>query len=464
MGEMRTILITSVALTLGVLPGAATPAEILPAEPSASPTNLRQISDDEVFGVKSREFGEMPRQSGGTAQLKTVWDLRKTADGGALAFERDVQLLGAADAGIHLGTPAKVNHRVVKEKGATREVVWESVTGYGGKLMDGMGPPFVFFDAVQCGEDVYVFYLKEHRLTVDKVAGRRGWPWRVVISLALTDFYRSFGVGQFYRDRNSGRLGIVYKGSPQKEDRWLGFEQLREANGPRVSLRADTSVQTSAIANDALSDGSGFSRRLSDPRVFKEELARVIDVGAPVNPGAGRNEPLFARKAVDGSTLKLEREPPFKRLTRIDSKTCEASETRYWLLRRTASEDQRVFLMDVTVYPGIPARPKFASVFWDAILVGDQMYVLYSDAFLPKVDVMARASKARKALGGANALDWVVVQSFVLAGSGHGGLAQFIRDRDTWQLGVIYKDSAAHEERWIGIDQVRPTPRGGDNQ
>jgi hypothetical protein len=216
--------------------------------------------------------------------------------------------------------------------------------------------------------------------------------------------------------------------------------------------------------NDGISDGWEFSRRLSDPRVFKEELSRVIDVGAPVTLGAGRNEILFARKAKDGSMLELEREPPFKRLARIDSKTSEAWKKRYWLLRRTGREEQRVFLMDVTLYSAIPARPKFASVFWDAALIGAEVYVLYSDAFLPKVDVMAKASKARKALGGASTLDWIVVQSFVLAGSGREGLAQFIRDRDTGQLGVIYKDTAAHEERWIGIDQIRPAPRGSDGR
>ena len=463
MSETRTVLITSLALTLWAFRAAAAPTEVLPAEPCASPTNLRQVSDYDVFEPKFGDSCGMPGPKDGTQQLNAAWFVRKTADGGTLAFERDVHGPSLGKTGVQPSKGVDVNHRVVKRKGSARAVVWESVTGYG-ECIDGMGPRFIFFDAVQRGGDVYVFYSKEHMLTVDKVASGPESPWRVVTSFALTDGYRLFGAGQFYRDRNSGGLGIVYRGESQKESRWLGFEQLRNVNAPWVSSRTDTSVQASTTPNGVISDGSGFSRRLSDPRVFKEELARAIDVGAPVDIGAEKNEHLFARKAVDGSTLTLQRESPFKRVTRIDSRTCEVLEVRYWLLRRIGSEEQKVFLLDVMIYPGIPVRRRFASVFWDAAMVGDEVYVLHSNAFVPKVAVLAKASKAQKALGGANSLDWVVVQTFVLAGLGYEALSQFIRDRDTGQLGVIYKDSAAHEERWIGLDQVRPAPREGHNQ
>ena len=192
-----------------------------------------------------------------------------------------------------------------------------------------------------------------------------------------------------------------------------------------------------------LSDGSDFSKQLSDARVFAEREKEMRDLSAPVKPGTGTPVVGFARKALDGSTLRLEKE--------LRTTADEVLE-RHSLVKESGAERQVVWETEVRHARGARQGLGPSGTFRDAVAVGDKIYVFYYRHPANRVDAMAKGQGSK----------WVKVASLGLSGMGLGrGLGRFFRDPESGQLGLIYKASPDREERWVGLDQVHAVEMAG---
>ena len=151
--------------------------------------------------------------------------------------------------------------------------------------------------------------------------------------------------------------------------------------------------------------------------------------------------------------MQLEMEPPKTLQVFVSSKSREAIKARFCLINRTDSERQVAWEKNLVDFRAehVDIRRRF--IFWDAVRLGSRIWVLYSDDSVPHVDLMAKGP----------ALHWVKIMSWALCDVGHAdAIAQFFRDNESGRLGVIYKDSATHETRWVGFDQVRALDLNGE--
>ena len=189
-----------------------------------------------------------------------------------------------------------------------------------------------------------------------------------------------------------------------------------------------------------LPDGSGFSKQLSDPAAFASKLADVVDLGALCKAALRPHYILFSRRALDGSTLRLEREPPGK-----------AASVEYRLVKQNGNKRELVWTASFVDLVALGHDDRRCFTFWDAVEAGDKIFVLASRKFVPQVDVMTRGPNG----------EWHTVVEVVFDDVAEAdAVAEFYRDPESGRLGIQYKDSPAHERRWVGFDQVREKKSG----